>query len=616
MASTDSQFIKLDFMPGIHRESTEYSEESKWYDSNRVRFREGKPENLRGYSKFGSFTLNGIPRHIMTWSDNNTRPYQAIGTNTNLYVVQNETIYDVSPIISVVSVSSNFQTFSGSSLVKVSINNHTLEVPDRILFEGVDTFANIDINGIRSVVSVSGTNHFYVVASTSADSNTSDQGTTGNIQYLFKVQQTDDIQGLGYGAGAYNAPRVSNTGWNAPSTQSAIIFLANQWSFDNWGEDLLAVSRGSKLFYMDTDASTTPTRTVIITASPSCNSFLVSPNAKHVVCYGSKEFANDGDPAAKINNMVVRWSSQANFNDWTPTAFNTAGEVELAEGSRIVGAIRSRNTINLWTDRAMYTQQYVGSPFIFRFTQVGSNCGLIGPHAAVDYDGASFWMSENNFFAYDGRVQTLPCPIRRKVFEDFNHTNQAKVYAGINSEFKEIIWLYPLANSPEPNAYVIYNVEERTWVYGKLFADGITTAFENKNVYSNTLITGRTSAAGDMYVWNNEPSNTYTGDGQSLVSYIQSAPFDLDEGKQMMFANKIIPDYTLGTGQAVNFSFKVRNYPNGTESEKGPYTINQNTNKVDVRMRGRQAAIRVSGTNSGQWRWGAVRLAVQPDGER
>ena len=621
MSSTDTQNLPLNFLPGFHRESTQYSEEGKWYDGNRVRFREGKPENLRGYERFSDVVLLGTARDTITWRDNNSRPYISIGTNVRLYVVQNETFYDVTPISSIVSVSGNLETFSGSTYVKVSITNHSVSTTDRIEFKGVDTVGDIDINNTNAspswiVVSVSGLNTFYVDVLQTATSSGSGLGTTGSINILLNTESTDAIQGLGYGAGVYNAGvSVSGArGWNDPATESLITFLPNMWTLDNWGEDLMALRRGSNLCFLDISASLTPVRSTIVTASPTATTFLVSPNDRHVICYGAREFAVS--VGGGQNPMLVRWSDQEDYTNWSPSLLTTSGEVILAEGTKIIGAARSRNAINIWTDRAMYTQTFVGPPFIFNFTQVGSNCGLIGPHAAIDYDGVSFWMGDNNFFAFDGRVNTLPCTIRRQLFGNFNNTNREKVYAGINSEFKEIIWLYPSADSPEPDSYVIYNVEERTWVYGKLFADGIVTTFNDRNIYSNTITTGYTSATGDMLVWNNEPTDIYTGAGQPLTSYLESAFMDMDQGKQMMFVDRIIPDYTFSTGESVGISLRIKDYPNGTERTKGPYTINANTRKIDLRSRGRQISVRISATNEGSWRWGSVRMAVQSDGDR
>ena len=616
MASTDSQFLNLRFLPGFHRESTQYSEEGKWFDGNRVRFREGKPENLRGYEKFSADTINGEPRDILVYSDNNTQKYIAYGTNRQLYVVQGETQYDVTPITSTTSVANNFQTFNGDTKVKVSVTTHSVSANDRIVFTGIDTFNNVSVNGTKAVTSVSGVNHFYVSANTTANADGSDVGgTNGSINFLLRNEQSDSIQGLGYGAGPYNAGAETpgTRAWNEEATQSGIIFQGSQWTLDNFGEDLLALRRGTRIYVLDTSLSITPTR-VVETSSPSANTFIVSPNDRHVICYGTKTFnAAVGDA---IDPLLIRWSDQEDYDEWKPSATNTAGDTVLTEGTRIVGVVRSRNTINIWTDRAMYIQQFVGPPFIFQFTQVGSNCGLIGQHAAVDVDGVSYWMGDNNFYLYDGRVQTMPCTIRRHLFEDFNMTNKDKVYAGINSEFKEIIWLYPLNASTEPNAYVIYNYEERTWVYGKLFEDGIVTTFADRTVYDSTIVTGRTSATGDLFVWNNEPDGIYAGDGQPLGSFLESAAFDLDEGKRLMFANRVIPDYKFTPGEQLTFFVNTRQYPTDDLVQKGPFTINENTRKIDFRARGRQATVKVSASSNGSWRWGSVRLAVQPDGER
>lgn len=418
---------------------------------------------------------------------------------------------------------------------------------------------------------------------------------------------------MGYGAGVYNAGAVPITGvraWNEEATSSNITFQAAQWTLDTFGEDLLAQRRGGGLYVVDIDASIVPVRAVA-TSAPIGNTFTVSPNDRHIICYGTQTSAND-----TISPMYVRWSDQNNYNEWTPSSTNTAGDVFLTEGSRIVGVNRSRNAINIWTDRAMYVQEFVGTPFIFRFTQTGSNCGLIAPHAAQDVDGVSYWMSDNNFYMYDGRVQTMECPIRRYLFDSFNMTNKDKVYAGINSEFKEIIWLYPLEGSSEPNGYVIYNYQEQTWVYGKLFEEGIVTTFADRNVFDSTLTTGYVSAADNVYLFDNEPSGVYTGDDQPLSSFLESSTFDLEEGKQLMFADKIIPDYSFSTGENIEFYITTRDYPAGQDVEKGPFIIDQNTNKVNFRARGRQATVRVSATNSGFWRWGSLRIAMQPDGER
>ena len=617
MASSDTQLFLIDFIPGFHRESTRYAEQGKWFDGNRVRFRDKKPENLRGYNQFTNDTVNGYARDLITWSDNNTRKYQGYGTNNQLYVTQNETQYDVTPATTVVSVSNNFYTTSGSTAVKVSITNHNVSASDRVVFSGVDAFQGTSVNGTKAATSVSGTNAFYVSANATATGTASNVGgTNGTISILIPNQESNNIQGLGYGAGVYNAG-VSIPGaraWNEPAEESDIIFLAAMWTLDNWGEDMLALRRGDKLAYFETEASTVPVRASVVDSSPLGNYVLVTPNDRHTVFYGSQPAATSA--GAPINPMTVRWADQNNFRDWTPSALNTSGEVLLTEGSALIGAIRSRNAINLWTDQAMYTQTFVGPPFIFNFTQVGSNCGLIGTHACVDVDGVSYWMGDNNFYMYDGRVRTMDCTVRRYLFNDFNMTQKEKVYAGINSEFKEVVWLYPMAGSEEPNGYVIYNYEENTWVYGKLFADGVVTVYQDRNTYDNTITIGQVSATDGMYVYNNEPNNIYTGNDKNLSSFLESAQFEINKGNDLMFVDRIIPDYTFTNNETIEFFISTREYPNSTPREKGPYVIGADTNKVNLRVRGRESTVRVSATGNGGWRWGSVRLAMQPDGER
>jgi hypothetical protein len=611
MASTAGKLSKLEFVPGFHRESTQYAEDGKWYDGNRVRFREGKPENLRGYSKAVQTNYYGFARDLITWSDNDTKKLLSFGTEKYLYVVLSNELYDSTPFVSSAVLTSVMNTQINSPLVSISITNHNVSVNDRIFISSATSIGNsgILLSGEYSVVAINGLNNFTISATTSALATYIDGG-TADLQFILPNEDTVPIQGTGYGASKYNAG-VSITAaraWNRPAATGAITFQSSQWSLDNWGEDLMACRRGGPIFYLDVDASITPERAVVISAAPAINNYIrVSPNDRHLIAYGSQEFVS-----ATYNPMLVRWSDQENFNNWTPSISSTSGEVVLTGGTEIVGAIRSRNSINIWTDNAMFTQTFVGPPFIFNFQQVGSNCGLIAPHAAVDVDGISYWMSDNNFYAFDGRVRNLDCTIRRYLYDDFNNVNKDKVFAGTNAEFNEIIWLYPKQNSTEPNSYVIYNYKENTWVFGSSFY----STFSDHRIYDNTIATGNVSATANNYVWNNEPHNVYTGDGKILPSYLESAEFDIEDGNNILFIDRIIPDYTITNNGTIQITLQFQEYPNSAIITKGPYTIQQTTKKVDLRGRGRQAKVIVSASSDGSWRWGAVRANIQPDGMR
>jgi len=628
MPSTTSKLEKLNFKPGFHRESTQYSEEGKWFDGDRVRFREGKPENLRGYQKFIDNSFIGIARDLLAWTNNNTEKLLGFGTESKLYVVYNDFPYDVTPIVSTVSIGDlgtggSFNTAAGSPLIEVSSNNNGRAVGDFVEFsntsingfgtDGLDFSASSFGGPTFEVVSVQGLNNFFISVTSVATSTETDQG-SGVAFFLLASGKSNPIQGLGYGAGVYNAG-ASATGeraWNSPAESSNIVFLGTQWSLDNFGEDLLAARAGGQLIHWDATASLTPVRASIVPTSPEqINSIVISPNDRHVIALGTEEFAT-----SVFNPLLVRWSDQESFSNWTPSVSSTSGELQLIDGTRIIGGVRGRNAILIYTDNALYTLQYVGPPFIFRLAQVGTNCGLIGPHAAIDVGGRTFWMGDTDFYVFDGSVKKLDCTVRRFLYDDFNMTQKSKVFAGLNSEFHEVIWLYPKEGSNEPNSYVIYNYMENTWVYGSNFY----TTYIDDSIFLNTVATGAVSGTvsttNPQYLWFNEPTSVFSGDGQALSSFIESADFDMGDGDDIMFIDRIIPDYDINQG-TIKFSLNVKDFPSDPTTEVGPFDITNQTRKIDMRARGRQANVRVSTSDiNTSWKWGSVRIAMQPAGKR
>jgi hypothetical protein len=254
--------------------------------------------------------------------------------------------------------------------------------------------------------------------------------------------------------------------------------------------------------------------------------------------------------------------------------------------------------------------QFVGPPFTFKFQQMGTNCGLIGPHASIDYDGRSFWMSNDNFYSFDGQLRNLDCTVRRYIFDRLNTSQSDKIYTGINSEFKEIIWLYPSLGQNECDSYVIFNVSENNWSYGS----AIWTTFDDKHTFDNTITTGVSGA--DSFLFDNEPVSVYTADGEAISSFIESAFFDIDDGTRLMFMDRIIPDFEINDGN-ITMDITSQEFPVNSAITKGPFSITKTTQKIDFRARGRQAKVKVSSDSTGtSWRYGSVRMAMQPDGRR
>ena len=602
--------------PGFHRESTQYAEEGKWFDGNRVRFREGKPENMRGYeTRAEGATFDGSARALLAWKPADNISTAIFGTPEKLYIHEGDELYDVTPITEKATLTNCFGTSSGSTRVCCSDAAHGRAVGDYVLFTSSAAFNNVSLQGnTYEIVSIESANVFAITVTNAANATGSDVG-SATFNYYIPTGNSVAAAGLGYSAARYQATVCASQtrAWNQPASASASgLFLdISQWSFDNWGDDVVANRKGGGLFYYDSDASTEPTRATSVTTSPvSTNSIIVSPNDRHLICLGTNRFEATATVSGAFDPMLVRWSDQDDRNEWNPTAATDAGEVVLTDGTRIVGAVRARNAINIWTDNALWLMQFVGGNFVFKFQQVGTNCGLIGQHAAIDYNGTTYWMGYDNFYVHAGAVQILDCTVRRFIFDDLNTSYYDKVYCGINSEFREIIWLYVSNGNTECNKYVIYNPEEKYWVYG----DMIFTTFTDRSVFGNTITTGVTVAGNNIY--DNEPPSVFTGSGETLSSFVESGDFDINDGNQVMFMNKIVPDYDLSGGQ-IKFKIITKKYPESTEETEKEFNIFDNTEKINIRARGRQAKIRVScGSNNASWRWGSVRIALQGDGER
>ena len=620
--SASSKLVKMDFKPGIYRESTQYAEKGAWYDVDKVRFRAGKPENIRGFETRVSSTFDGAARDLLTWADNRRLKRATFGTSKKLFEHNGDQIFDITPVSASTTLTNAFSVALSANTVTVSAASHGRTTGDFVFFTSSTTIGgNILLGTTTYAVSVINSNTFAIDVATTASAAQSSSG-GGTIHFLLGTGTDNAVAGLGYGAGSFTAGvcAAGGRGWNQPTSTGASDFTSQitQWSLDNFGEDVVANRRGGSIYLYDTDASATPLRATLVSGATNStpttvNSIIVSPNDRHLICLGSNAFNTTASPTGTFDPMTVRWSNQEDITNWVPSLSSTAGETVLTDGTEIVGGVRSRNAINIWTDNSLWTMTFVGPPFTFQFQQLGSNCGLIAPHAATDYDGISVWMGYDNFYVFDGQVKNLDCTVRRFIFDRLNRDQKDKIFCGINSEFKEVIWLYPSTDSDECDSYVIWSPSENYWTYGS----SIFTTFADKTVFGNTITTGVTAGGNNLY--NNEPAGVFTENGQPQSSFIESADFDMADGNEIMFLSRVIPDFTLNDG-ALTFSIKTKDFPESpTEREKPqpPHTITNSTVKIDMRARGRQGRIRVScNAANTSWRWGSVRLAIQPDGRR
>ena len=612
-----TKLSKIKLKQGLHRESTQYEEEGNWYDGDRVRFRAGKPENMRGYETKVSTTFDGNGRDLITYKSANSKKRAVFGTPDKLYEHDGDRIVDITPITTAVTLTNCFGTSSGTTRVCCSDAAHGRSVGDYVAFTSSAAFNNVSLQGnTYQIVSVDSAAVFTISVTDAANATGSDVG-SATFNYLIPTGNSIAVGGTGYGAAPYQATVCASDtrAWNQAASADAtdIVFDITQWSLDNWGDDVVANRNGSNIYYFNSDASTVPIRATSITTSPiSVNSIVVSPNDRHLIALGANEYSATATVSGTFNPMLVRWSDQDDRTNWVPSVSSTSGEVVLTDGTRIVGSVRSRTAINIWTDNSLWLMQFAGPPFTFKFTQAGTNCGMIAQHAAVDYNGITYWMGYDNFYKYDGAVRALDCTVKKYIFDRLNVKYKDKVFTGINSEFKEIIWLYASDESgvTDCDSYVIFSPENNYWTYGT----GIFTTYADQQVFGNTITTGVSSNESRLY--NNEPPDYFTANNNTITSFIESADFDIDDGNEILFMNKLIPDFDLSTGK-LKVKIITKKYPESSASTTKEFEVTQLTDKVNFRARGRQAKIRVScSSQNASWQWGSVRLGFQGDGER
>lgn len=409
----------------------------------------------------------------------------------------------------------------------------------------------------------------------------------------FTAGLEDGTGGAGYGTGTYSTGTYS--------TSSAGDYLPLVWSIDNFGENMLAVPRGGTLYQWD--ASTPSTIAAAVSGAPAkIETMFVTPEAIIVAC-GATDSGSTYDP------MLVRWSDQQSATTWTASDSNLAGEEALANGTKIVRGLVSRGQNLIWTDTALYGMQYLqDSGLVFDFQLLGTGCGLIGANAAAEKDGIAFWLSNSGqFYLYSGGgPQVIDCPVRRYVFDNLAPSQEEKIFCWVNSQFNEVWWVYPdTRDGDEVSRYVAFNFVERHWTIGTINR----TAWVDAGVWPHPVGIGA-----DGYLWFHERG--ITANGGNLSASLTSGFFDLGDGENLVAVRRIVPDFDDQQG-AVSMAFKTRLWPNGAETDHGPYTATPTTEKLDMRVTGRQMAVSLSSDAIGSfWRAGALRYDIVPSGSR
>jgi hypothetical protein len=652
---------KLVFKPGVNRDQTNYASEGGWYETQLVRFRSGFPEKFGGWTVSNINSYTDSARSIFSWSTTDGANLLGVGTNSRVYVGAGTTLYDITPILATYTTSTSpdtdncIGTTDASKTVTVTLTGHGATTGTYVTFSGIagPTIGGIPVTEMNTTVQITvlDSNTFTFQATTTATSTTTGQGGTA-ITAVVYMPAGFPITTAGYGWGTSTWGRGT---WGSGST-SPIFQPARLIFMDKFNNDLLFNTQydtvsgtGGEIYYWEYNTSLS-NRAVLLssvsgaTAVPQkVGKILFTPQG-FLLALGCTNYDAAASPPNYLGTydpLLIRWSNVdpdigPEPENWQPTVTNTAGFLRLQSGSRIVTAINTRQETLVFTNTSLTSIQFLGTAEVFGLQELSHNISIIGANALVGSNNITYWMGRDRFYTYSGRVDTLPCTIRQYIFTDINFTQSALIFAGVNNKFTEIIWFYPSANSNEIDRYVVFNYLENIWYYGQLER----TAWIDSGVFNNPV------GLADGWVYQHESG---TNDGQPLgaaplpiTAFIQSADVDIDDGDKYMLVRRVIPDINFRgsdtnnevTGAPIipeaDITVGVRNFPGAASSTTNAEgqstgativtataTVDQYTNQVFIRARGRQMNFRIASDTVGtQWQLGLPRVDARPDGTR
>ena len=482
-------FVKLKFLPGINRDQTDYSGEGGWYESEKIRFRSGYPQKLGGWVKATTNTFIGVSRQMWAWITTYADDFLSLGTEKKVYIEAGGIFYDITPLRTSTPTLSNpntnncVQTVSGSRKLIINLGtSHGADTGSYVTIAGVTGTVggvpNSEINANHEIVVIDSDSFYFPVTTAATSSVGSGGGTAITIDFEIEPGNTVVTAGYGWGVGAW-----SRDAWGLGSTTGSVYLSQQDWWFNNIDNDLIMNIRNGAPYYWSRGTNTDPTtalatRAVTLQAIATAGSFdpnavpvkvmqtLVSQQDKHVLAFGAVPYGSTS--TADFDPMLIRWSDQDEPGQWTPAVTNSAGFLRVSRGSRIACALPTRQEILVWTDTHLYTLQFTGTTDVFSLQEYADNISIISPRATISAASVTYWMGQDKFYAYSGRIETLACTLRNHVFENLNYNQTAQIVCGTNEQWNEVWWMYPDADSNWNNKYVIYNYADKIWYYGTI----------------------------------------------------------------------------------------------------------------------------------------------------
>jgi hypothetical protein len=625
-------FTKLQFRPGINRETTSYTNEGGWYDCDKIRFRSGVPEKIGGWSKLTSTPYLGTTRALHEFVALDGTQYMGVGTNLKYYIEEGAALNDITPIRLTTSAGDvTFAATNGSAVITASETSHGAIVGDFVTFtDAVSLGGAITaavLNQEYEITEILTANSYTFTASATANGSDTNNGGGSTVgAYQINVGLDTTVSGSGWGAGNWG-----RSTWGSSSSLLAAGATLRLWSHDNFGEDMLFAVRDGGIYYWDKSSSSDPfARAVALSSLAGADAttptkakvVLVSDSNRHVIIFGC-------DPENTIGTqdpLLIRFGDQGSLTTWQADTNNTAGSIKLGSGSEIVAAVETRRGVFVFTDVSLHSMQFLGPPFTFGVTQISENITVMGPNVVKAVGDDVYWMGQRDFYTYGPQgLRKLNCTVKAYVFNDFNVSQSQKFFCGLNSSFDEVMWFYCSSGSDEIDRYVTYNYRDDIWYVGTLER----TAWVDRGIEPYPIAAGT-----DNYLYYHEfgLDDGSTSPSSAIDSYIESSQLSLQDGERFVSLQKIIPDLTFdgstSSSPSAVFTLKARNFPGGAYLQSKDSTVTQSasetstvveqfTEQINVRLRGRSFALKVESSDTQvQWRLGSPRVELRPDGRR
>jgi hypothetical protein len=635
---------KITIKPGVNRENTRYTNENGWYDGDKVRFRQGTPEKIGGWTALTPVnTYLGTCRSLWPWASNNSQKYLGVGTNLKFYIENGSVYYDITPLRATTAPGDvTFAATNGSSTITVTDVAFGSSVGDFVTFSGAVGLGGAVTVGVLNqnyqIVTTPTANTYTITVSVVA--NGSDVGNGGGATvgaYEIPVGNAYETALYGWGAGYWNSGS-----WDEELTNTATFRI---WNQQNFGQDLIFGPKGYPMYYWSAGGvNPLAVRGIALTALPgatdvplSQNLLIISDSTRQVFVFGT----NSQTDVSYVDPMLIRWSDKEDAGNWTRNYPDTeAGSLRLSHGSYIVACAQTRQEILVWTDTSLYSLQYIGGSLLWGSTLLNDNITIISDRSWATAAGITYWMGVDKFYMYNGTVSTLKCDLLQYIFDDlpgFNVNQSGQVFAATLEKFNEVWWFYCSANSGTIDRYVIYNYAEGLWYYGTM----ARTAWIDAGIIGHYPIAADDVTKRLQKQESGTDDNSTGAGGVGITSYITSAEFDLDDGNNFAFVWRVVPDITF-RGSTVNspsatmYLLPLDNsgsgYNNNTSTNSnqsvastsfspitrtGTYPVEQFTGQINTRIRGRQMSIKVESTALGvQWQLGSPRIDIRLDGKR